>query len=244
MFFAMLRQIDTERLSSDELAGIVGPEGCPLNTVQISDQAQLLLMGYVIPGGFMTSSTLVWLRSQSDEFHACRLVAKRAAATELLDGKDHAYFYAGNTLFLVQRGVDVANYFPIDINVFGPSTGPSLEKLSALELRCYNVMRQIGKVMDFPAMARYMTLATIVQDNIVGNSDFLNDPNKTDGGIKHPNALIFCIEPRGDIGVGGVILVKKNAIYADPDAVFVAKGSKIASMAAGVIAFLFMFRFL
>jgi hypothetical protein len=242
MFFAMLRQIDVERRSTDDLQGLVGPEGFPLNTVQISDQAQLLLIGHVIPGGFMTESALVWLRSQPDEFHARRLETKRAAARKLLDGKEFAHFYAGNTLFIVRKDVDVPDYFPVDINVYGPSAGPSLERLSALELRCYNVMRQTGKVTNSPALARYLTIATIVQDNIVGNSDvsranaeFFNSPhNHTDGGIKNPRAYIFCVEPRGEVGVGGVLLFKKSMVCANPDAVFIVKGSKMLSMAGTV----------
>jgi hypothetical protein len=91
-------------------------------------------------------------------------------------------------------------------------------------------------------LARYLTVATIVQDNIVGNSDlskpnaeFFNSPhNYTDGGVKNPGAHIFCIEPRGEVGVGGVLLFKKSLVCANPDAVIVMKGTKMASMAGTV----------
>jgi hypothetical protein len=237
--FSMLRQIDTDAQSKQDLQEVTGADGFPLNVIQLSDQAQLLLIGHVIPGGFMTVEDMVWLKSQPAEFHARRLAEKRDAARALLAGNPFAYFYAGETLFVVQEGVDVIDYFPIAISAFGPSAHPRLENLTSLELRAYSNMYQVGKVMNqlnYPAMSRCLTLLSIVEGSVMGNTSFLCNTNKMNGVIRRQSGWIFCIEPRGSLGVGGAILVSKTTVYADPHKVIIPKDSKITSLAGLVFA--------
>ena len=237
LMFCMLRQIDIDKQSVLDLQGRTHAGGFPLNVVRLTDQAQLLLIGHVIPGGFITAEDIAWLRSQPAEFHARRLAAKRDVARDLLNGNKFAYFYAGETLFVVEEGKDVVDFFPIAISAFGPSAHPRLGNLTPLELRAYSNMYQVGKIMNqcnYPAMSRCLTVASIVDDAVMGNSSFLCDPNVVEGVIRNPSSWTFCIEPRGSLGVGGAIYVRRSVVYADPTKVIIPKDSKVASLAGQV----------